>query len=53
MDRNAIKKDRFKVKINMVMTVAIKMGEICKKYSKYIEKIEKYKVKLLQEIENY
>lgn len=53
MDRNAIKKDRFKVKINKVITIEIEIEKICKKYSKYIGKIEKYKVELLQDIENY
>lgn len=51
MDRNAIKKDRFKVRLNKVMTVEIEIEEICKKYSKYIEKVEKYKTLLFNEIQ--
>lgn len=52
MDRNAIKENKFEVRINKGMTVEIKIEEICKKYSKYIEKIKKYKVELLEEIYN-
>lgn len=52
MDRNAIKKDRFKVRLNKLVIAEIEIEEICKKYSKYIEKVEKYKVELLEDIEN-
>lgn len=52
MDRNAIKKDRFKVRLNKLVIAKIEIEEICKKYSKYIEKVESYKIGLLDEIQN-
>lgn len=51
MDKNAIKKDRFKVRMNKAKMIEIEVDEICKKYSRYIDKIEKYKTILFNEIQ--
>lgn len=51
MDRNAIKKDKFKVRMNNVKTIEIEVDEICEKYNKYIEKVNKYKTILFNEIQ--
>ena len=47
MDKNVIKVDKVKLKINYKTETEIK--DLCKKYSKYIEKIEKFKYELLKE----
>lgn len=51
MDRNAIRKDKFKVRMNKAKTIEIEVDEICKKYSRYIDEIEKYKTILFNEIQ--
>lgn len=51
MDRNAIRKDKFKVRMNKAKTIEIEVDEICKKYSRYIDIIEKYKTILFNEIQ--
>ena len=48
MDKNAIKVDKIKLKMNDKTENEIKIKDLCKKYSKYIEKIEKYKYELLK-----
>lgn len=50
MDKNAIKVDKVKLKINYKTETEIKIKDLCKKYSKYIEKIEKFKYELLKEV---
>lgn len=50
ISKKAIELDRYKIKPNKNLDIEIKTESFCKKYSKYIEKIEDFKFDLLREL---
>ena len=50
ISKKAIELDRYKLNLNKNLEIEIKTESFCKKYSKYIEKIEDFKFDLLRKL---